>query len=91
VTGNRKLAQFLENHVGAVQQSYWPALCHWEARLQSILGLTRRVTRPGRLPYTRHLFTLSDGGELGLDFLNPQDVGLAVQDTGYGELRNRRK
>ena len=83
VTGNQKLKKFLKNHVPVVNRNYWPALFHWEGRLQSILGLTRRVTKPGKLPYERHLFKLSDGGELGLDFLEPESVGIKVAGNKY--------
>ena len=72
----------MKTHVNTVNETYWPALFHWEGRLQSILGLTRRVTKPGRLPYQRQIFKLSDGGELGLDFLEPESIGIKVAGEG---------
>jgi len=77
-TGNKNLRKFLRTHVKAVNETYWPALFHWEGRLQSILGLTRRVTHPGKLPYERQIFDLADGGQLALDYLEPESIGVKV-------------
>ena len=41
--------------------------------MQTILGLTKRIKH--RLPYDRVNFKLQDGGEIGLDFLEPNKVG----------------
>ena len=75
------MENFLKSYVSTVNQDYWPSLFHWESRLQSILGLTRRTTDPEKLPYFREIFTLSDSGEIGLDYLEPESVGLLKTQT----------
>jgi predicted alpha/beta-fold hydrolase len=71
--GNDKIRQFLEKHVKILEKPYKPSSLFWEGRLQTIFGLTNRISYPRRFPYTRELFTLADGGEVALDFAEVVD------------------
>ena len=66
------MKSFLKNHMKILEDTYWPTCFYWEGRLQTILGLTKRVPNSVKLPYTREIFSLSDGGELALDTLEPK-------------------
>lgn len=64
------MKNFLHEHVKTSEMTYWPSIFYWNGILQSILGLTKRISPKARLPYQREIVTLSDGGELALDFLD---------------------
>ena len=69
-----KLLKFLENHVTSINEIYFPNYLVWEGRLQSILGLSLRLPDSYFLPYNREIIKLKDGGEIGLDFIQPEKV-----------------
>jgi len=73
-TSNEKLAKFLIERVPTVNEKYYPHVLLWEGRLQSIFGLRLRLPNSFKLPYTRELLKMHDGGEVGLDFLEPEKV-----------------
>ncbi|ODM96292.1 Phospholipase ABHD3 [Orchesella cincta] len=64
-----KLRNFLDEHVQLLKERYWPSPLYAGGHLQTILGLSQRVTSPNKLPYRREIFTLSDGGEVALDYM----------------------
>ncbi|CAG7819326.1 unnamed protein product, partial [Allacma fusca] len=55
-----------------VNQVYYPTFFYFHGLLQSICGISKRMAN--RLPYTREIFPLKDGGEIGLDFLEPAQM-----------------
>ncbi|CAG7825577.1 unnamed protein product [Allacma fusca] len=89
-TSNKKLRNFLESHVPALFEKYSPSWLFWEGRLQSIMGLALRLPESKKLPYMREIFQLSDGGELGLDYLDPPE-GLGVQGSKGRKKKANRK
>jgi abhydrolase domain-containing protein 1/3 len=72
-TSNPKLKKFLDDYMPALKEKYWPSWFSWEGRLQSALGLNLRMSATVKLPYTREIISLKDGGQLGLDFLGEQE------------------
>jgi abhydrolase domain-containing protein 1/3 len=66
------MKRFLWNHVKSSETTYWPSILYWNGLLQSILGLTKRLPAKSRLPYQREILSLSDGGEVALDFLESE-------------------
>jgi len=56
-----------------LESKYSPSSLFWEGRLQTILGLTNRITKPHRFPYRRELFSLADGGQVALDFAEVEE------------------
>ncbi|CAG7834265.1 unnamed protein product [Allacma fusca] len=73
-TSNEKLEKFLRSHVTSVNQKFYPNAFIWEGRLQSIFGLKLRLPNSHKLPYSREILRMKDGGEIGLDFLEPENV-----------------
>ncbi|OXA58857.1 Abhydrolase domain-containing protein 1 [Folsomia candida] len=69
-TSNEKLRAFLDKHVHTLKNKYYPS-CFWEGRLQSVMGLRLRLSPAFKLPYRREIVTLLDGGQVGIDFLEP--------------------
>lgn len=59
---------FLERHVPVVKSKYWPTLWCFEPRAQTILASLLRSRILPRIPYRREILTLSDGGEVALDW-----------------------
>jgi len=57
-----------------VHEVYKPTFWCWEPRLQSMLASFIRQTIPD-IKYKRELFTFSDGGEVGLDWMKKVDGG----------------
>lgn len=59
---------FLEAHVPLVRNKFWPTLWCFESRAQTIIAsvLRSRILPP--IIYRREILTLSDGGEVALDW-----------------------
>jgi len=74
------LQKFLDKYLPSLQEKYWPSWFSWEGRLQSALGLSLRIAHTQRLPYTRDILELKDGGQLGVDFLGEFDPATADQN-----------
>jgi len=70
-TSNNILRKFLEDHVKTLKKKYYPTSCFWEGRIQSVMGLRLRLSPTFKLSYKREIFQLSDGGQVGIDFLEP--------------------
>jgi len=57
-----------------IHQEYRPTFWCWEPRLQSMVASFIRQTIPD-IGYTREVFSFSDGGEVGLDWMRKVDGG----------------
>jgi len=60
-----------------MQEYYFPTFWCWESRVQSMVAAFVRNLRLSKLDYTRQMFTFSDGGEVGLDWVH----GDSKEDT----------
>jgi len=60
--------------IPSLKEPYKPTFWCWEPRLQSMVGSFIRQTWP-KLNYNRQLFTLRDGGQIGLDWISKQERG----------------
>ncbi|XP_076627426.1 abhydrolase domain containing Hydr1 [Colletes latitarsis] len=68
VCANGPFRSFLEDRVPLVRNKFWPTLWCFESRAQTILAslLRSRIMPP--IHYRREILTLSDGGEVALDW-----------------------
>ncbi|KZC11941.1 PREDICTED: phospholipase ABHD3 isoform X1 [Dufourea novaeangliae] len=68
VCANGPFRSFLEEHVPLVRNKFWPTLWCFESRAQTIMAsiLRSRILPP--IVYRREILTLSDGGEVALDW-----------------------
>lgn len=68
VCANGPFRSFLEAHVPLVRNKFWPTLWCFESRAQTIIAsvLRSRILPP--IIYRREILTLSDGGEVALDW-----------------------
>ncbi|XP_003394689.1 phospholipase ABHD3 [Bombus terrestris] len=68
VCANGPFRSFLEEHVSLVRSKFWPTLWCFESRAQTIIAslLRSRILPP--IHYKREILTLSDGGEVALDW-----------------------
>ncbi|XP_076654708.1 abhydrolase domain containing Hydr1 [Halictus rubicundus] len=68
VCANGPFRSFLEEHVPLVRNKFWPTLWCFESRAQTIIAsvLRSRILPP--IIYRREILTLSDGGEVALDW-----------------------
>lgn len=64
----------LLDSLSIVHEVYRPTFWCWEPRLQSMLASFIRQTIPD-IKYKRELFSFSDGGEVGLDWMKKVDGG----------------
>ena len=64
----------LVDSLPVIQEEYRPTFWCWEPRLQSMVASFIRQTIPDIL-YKREVFTFSDGGEVGLDWISKSDGG----------------
>lgn len=64
---NSELSSFLERHCPIVTQKFWPTIWCIEARAQTVFRSLIQ-SRPA-VPYERELLTLSDGGQVALDWV----------------------
>ncbi|KAG6795691.1 phospholipase ABHD3 isoform X1 [Apis mellifera caucasica] len=68
VCANGPFREFLEEHVPLVRNKFWPTLWCFESRAQTVIAsvLRSRILPP--IHYRREILTLSDGGEVALDW-----------------------
>ncbi|XP_006566850.1 phospholipase ABHD3 isoform X2 [Apis mellifera] len=68
VCANGPFREFLEKHVPLVRNKFWPTLWCFESRAQTVIAsvLRSRILPP--IHYRREILTLSDGGEVALDW-----------------------
>ncbi|XP_043253650.1 phospholipase ABHD3 [Colletes gigas] len=68
VCANGPFRSFLEDRVPLVRNKFWPTLWCFESRAQTIIAslLRSRIMPP--IHYRREILTLSDGGEVALDW-----------------------
>jgi predicted alpha/beta-fold hydrolase len=59
--------------VRSASRIYWPAFFYYEGHLQTIFGLVKRLPASHKLPYKREELTMSDGGIVGLDYLDSDE------------------
>ena len=59
---------FLEEHVPLVRNKFWPTLWCFESRAQTIIASLLRSRILPLINYRREILTLSDGGEVALDW-----------------------
>ncbi|KAK7866133.1 hypothetical protein R5R35_004782 [Gryllus longicercus] len=64
-----KFRDFLEDHVPILKEKYWPTFWCFESRLQTIFASLLRSKFLPDIKYRREILRLSDGGEVGLDWL----------------------
>ena len=64
----------LLDSLSIMHEVYRPTFWCWEPRLQSMLAMFIRQTIPD-IKYKRELFSFSDGGEVGLDWMKKVDGG----------------
>jgi len=65
---NGKFSSFLAQHCPVLQQKYWPTIWCFESRLQTVFASVLRTSIP-QLQYKREAISLSDGGEVSLDWM----------------------
>ncbi|XP_053988616.1 phospholipase ABHD3 [Hylaeus volcanicus] len=68
VCANGPFRSFLEEHVPLVRNKFWPTLWCFESRAQTILASLLRSRILPQIHYRREILTLSDGGEVALDW-----------------------
>ncbi|XP_067008660.1 protein ABHD1 [Anabrus simplex] len=64
-----KFRQFLEENVPILKEKYWPTLWCFESRAQTIFASLLRSKLLPDMAYRREILHLSDGGQVGLDWL----------------------
>ncbi|XP_027840581.1 phospholipase ABHD3-like [Aphis gossypii] len=72
---------FIRQNVPIINEKYWPTMWCFEARFQSVLASLIRSFIVPPAPYTREIFTLKDGGEVALDWLEPMKSSVDMQDA----------
>lgn len=77
VCQNGVFREFLEANISLLNQKFWPTLWCFESRLHTIFSSIIRTSILPDIEYRRELLTLSDGGEIGLDWLD----GKATEDS----------
>ncbi|XP_031844691.1 abhydrolase domain containing Hydr1 isoform X2 [Nomia melanderi] len=68
VCANGPFRSFLEDHVPLVSNKFWPTLWCFESRAQTIIASLLRARILPPIVYRREILTLSDGGEVALDW-----------------------
>ncbi|XP_058804047.1 phospholipase ABHD3 [Phymastichus coffea] len=59
---------FLEDHVTILKNKFWPTLWCFESRAQTVFASLLRSRLWPHIQYRREVLTLSDGGEVALDW-----------------------
>ncbi|KAF4532165.1 hypothetical protein B566_EDAN002226 [Ephemera danica] len=80
-----RFRDFLEAHVPAVTEKFWPTVWCFESRAQTVLASVIRQHMLPDIDYRRELLPLRDGGELALDWLEiecEQDAPLVLVIPG---------
>jgi len=65
----------LLDRLAIVKEEYRPTIWCWEPRLQTMLASVVRHTLPD-IEYTREVFTVKDGGQVGLDWTRDEGADL---------------
>ncbi|KAG7208805.1 hypothetical protein KM043_014998 [Ampulex compressa] len=68
VCANGPFRSFLEEHIPLVKNKFWPTLWCFESRAQTIFASILRSRILPHIQYRREILTLSDGGEVALDW-----------------------
>ncbi|XP_025987143.1 phospholipase ABHD3 [Solenopsis invicta] len=68
VCANGPFRSFLEANIPLVRNKFWPTLWCFESRAQTIIASILRSRIWPHVEYRREIFTLSDGGEVALDW-----------------------
>ncbi|XP_012527466.1 phospholipase ABHD3 [Monomorium pharaonis] len=68
ICANGPFRSFLEANIPLVQNKFWPTLWCFESRAQTIMASILRSRMLPRIEYRREIFSLSDGGEVALDW-----------------------
>lgn len=68
VCANGPFRSFLEANIPLVQNKFWPTLWCFESRAQTIIASILRSRLLPHVEYRREIFTLSDGGQVALDW-----------------------
>uniref|UniRef100_A0A336M4K4 CSON011682 protein n=1 Tax=Culicoides sonorensis TaxID=179676 RepID=A0A336M4K4_CULSO len=63
------LKQFLIKNVPEIEMKFWPTFWCVESRAQTVFASILRASVLSNIDYRRELFTMKDGGEVALDWL----------------------
>lgn len=69
VSHNSPFKEFLLKHVPTLEMKFWPTFWCVESRAQTVFASILRSQIIPRLGYRREVLTLSDGGEVALDWM----------------------
>ncbi|CAH0405541.1 unnamed protein product [Chilo suppressalis] len=75
---------FLEEKVPLLNERYWPTPWCVESRLQTVIGSLLRTRLLSPVQYRREVLTLSDGGQVALDWAIAAEDGAGVKEGGKG-------
>ncbi|KAJ8680229.1 hypothetical protein QAD02_016016 [Eretmocerus hayati] len=68
ICGRGPFHEFLINNLPILKDKFWPTLWCFESRAQTIFASIIRAKMLPRMQYRREMLTLSDGGEVALDW-----------------------
>lgn len=66
-----RFRKFLETKVPLMNERFWPTMWCFESRAQTLLASLVRCRVMPEISYEREVLQLKDGGEVGLDWLDP--------------------
>ncbi|KAG6454742.1 phospholipase ABHD3 [Manduca sexta] len=72
VCGKAEFREFLQNNVPLLGECYWPTPWCVESRLQTVIGSILRSWLSPTALYRREVLVLSDGGQVALDWIEPE-------------------
>ncbi|XP_030034456.2 LOW QUALITY PROTEIN: phospholipase ABHD3 [Manduca sexta] len=72
VCGEVEFREFLQENVPLLGERYWPTPWCVESRLQTVLGSLLRSSLWPPVVYRREVLVLSDGGQVALDWVEPE-------------------
>jgi len=67
---NNSNLHMLLKSLSLVHEKYFPTFWCWESRVQSMVAAFVRNFRLKKIDYKRQMFTFSDGGQVGLDWVH---------------------
>uniref|UniRef100_A0A224XHT1 Putative alpha/beta hydrolase n=1 Tax=Panstrongylus lignarius TaxID=156445 RepID=A0A224XHT1_9HEMI len=73
VSSDGKFREFLEKNVPLLNEKFWPTVWCIEARAQTLMASIVRATVIPQISYRREIFTLKDGGDICLDWMDPDE------------------
>ncbi|CAG9796810.1 unnamed protein product [Diatraea saccharalis] len=76
--------EFLEENVPLLKEHYWPTPWCVESRLQTVVGSIIRTRILSPVQYRREVLTLSDGGQVALDWALAAEEAAGVTEGGDG-------